>query len=216
MNNVTPSIKPITEGQIGKLNQKITARLLKHKDELPSYLFQKALSDDKIIDEIFKAIHKRAGGMVKTIRMHGCEIEVILFQPAYKMYDHEVEEEYVLRELESLEHSLFVKFNREMEKEDPEFFKKFPNATCWENDDKESFSFAGFQNDNAYNGKVFSYGIPGKHGISSCEVEIRPGESTNVPCRISWREGYYDHTNTNERWMKNIWFAGVRKKASKK
>jgi hypothetical protein len=209
--NVTPSTKPVTAGQIGKLNAKIAARLLKHNEEFPSNLFQKALADDKIIDEIFNAIHKRAGVMVKTITIQGCDIEVIFFKPAYKMYDHELEKEYDLRELEPLDYSLFIKLNKEMEKDDPQFFSKFPNATHWKNDDNKSWSFAGFERDNNCNGKAFSYGYR-EHGLSTSTGRVDPFSHIHPPCRNNVR-GWFD-TVVNNRWEKTVWFVGVRKTTS--
>lgn len=55
---VTPS-GPVTEGQIGKLNQNIAAKLLKNKKELPSDIFQQVLGDDTLLDEIYASIRKR-------------------------------------------------------------------------------------------------------------------------------------------------------------
>lgn len=52
-------LEPVTEGQIGKLNQNTTARLLKHKDEIPSDVFQQILGDKTLIDEIHSAVRRR-------------------------------------------------------------------------------------------------------------------------------------------------------------
>ncbi len=52
-------IEPVTDGQIGKLNQNISARLFKNKKELPSKIFQEVLGDDTLIDEIYASIRKR-------------------------------------------------------------------------------------------------------------------------------------------------------------
>lgn len=202
---MTPSIKPVTEGQIGKLNQKITARLLKNKDKLPSYLFQKALADYSILDEIFEAIHKRAGVMVKTILVHDCEIEIIFFKPELAMRDSELEEQYALRELEPVDQYLLNKFNQN----NPSFCENYPNATHWKN---EGFlwSFAGFEYNNNSNGKVFSFDYKTRH-LSSSMIKIDKIE-THAPCRNSIREGYYDNTQVNDKWRKGTWFAGLRKK----
>jgi hypothetical protein len=67
MENVTPSIEPVTEGQIGKFNQNVTARLLKHKAEIPSNLFQQILGDTTLIDEVHAAIRKRIDAMSNMI-----------------------------------------------------------------------------------------------------------------------------------------------------
>lgn len=56
--SITPS-GPVTEGQIGKLNQNIAAKLLKNKKELPSDIFQQVLGDDTLLDEIYASIRKR-------------------------------------------------------------------------------------------------------------------------------------------------------------
>ena len=56
--SITPS-GPVTEGQIGKLNQNITAKLLKNKKELPSDIFNEVLGDKTLIDEIYASIRKR-------------------------------------------------------------------------------------------------------------------------------------------------------------
>jgi hypothetical protein len=58
MGTMTP-LEPVTEGQIRKLNQNISARLLKNKEELPSDIFQQVLGDDTLIDEIYASIRKR-------------------------------------------------------------------------------------------------------------------------------------------------------------
>lgn len=55
--SITPS-GPVTEGQIGKLNQNIAAKLLKNKKELPSDIFQQILGEDALIDEIYTSIRK--------------------------------------------------------------------------------------------------------------------------------------------------------------
>ena len=56
--DMTPS-KPVAEAQIGKLNQNVTARLLKHKAEIPSDIFQEILGDETLIDDIHSLIRKR-------------------------------------------------------------------------------------------------------------------------------------------------------------
>jgi len=56
---MTLSKKPITDGQIGKLNQNVTAHLLKHKNEIPSDIFQQVLGDDTLIDDFYSSIMKR-------------------------------------------------------------------------------------------------------------------------------------------------------------
>lgn len=56
--SITPS-GPVTEGQIGKLNQNITAKLLKNKKELPSDIFNEVLGDKTLLDEIYASIRKR-------------------------------------------------------------------------------------------------------------------------------------------------------------
>ena len=56
--SITPS-GPVTEGQIGKLNQNITAKLLKNKKELPSDIFNEVLGDKTLVDEIYASIRKR-------------------------------------------------------------------------------------------------------------------------------------------------------------
>ena len=58
METITP-FKPVTEEQIGKLNQNLTAKLLKNKGELPSDLFQKVLGDETLMDEFYASIRKR-------------------------------------------------------------------------------------------------------------------------------------------------------------
>jgi hypothetical protein len=63
-------IVPVTEGQIGKLNQNLTARLLKHKGELPSDLFQKVLGDDTLLDEFYASIRKRVEAISDMIVRH--------------------------------------------------------------------------------------------------------------------------------------------------
>ena len=56
--SITPP-SPVTEGQIGKLNQNITAKLLKNKKELPSDIFHQVLGDETLLDEIYASIRKR-------------------------------------------------------------------------------------------------------------------------------------------------------------
>lgn len=58
MKTMTP-FEPTTDGQIGKLNEKLTARIKKHSKEFPSDVFQQLLSDDSLIDEMFTSIRKR-------------------------------------------------------------------------------------------------------------------------------------------------------------
>ncbi len=66
MDNMTP-FKPVTEEQIGKLNQNVTAKLLKHKNELPSDVFQKVLGDQTLLDEIYVSIRKRVEAISNLI-----------------------------------------------------------------------------------------------------------------------------------------------------
>ena len=66
MANMTP-LEPITEGQIGKLNQNLSAKLNKHKGEIPSNLFQQLLGSDSLIDEIFACIRKRVDAISDLI-----------------------------------------------------------------------------------------------------------------------------------------------------
>ncbi len=67
MDTMTPSTEPVTEGQIGKLNQNLTARLLKHKNELPSNLFQQVLGDETLLDEMYASILKRVDAISNLI-----------------------------------------------------------------------------------------------------------------------------------------------------
>lgn len=66
MKTMTPS-KPVTEGQIGKLNEKLTARLLKHKAEIPSDIFQEILGDETLMDEFHAAVRKRVERMSNRV-----------------------------------------------------------------------------------------------------------------------------------------------------
>lgn len=74
MEDMTLSKEPITDGQIGKLNQNVTARLLKHKAELPSDIFQQVLGDDTLLDEIYTSIRKRveaiSGLIVRIVKVN--------------------------------------------------------------------------------------------------------------------------------------------------
>lgn len=59
METMTP-FNPATDGQLGKLSEKLTARLKKNKSELPSDVFQEIiLTDDTLIDEMYDSIRKR-------------------------------------------------------------------------------------------------------------------------------------------------------------
>jgi hypothetical protein len=74
MEIMTPSTEPITEGQIGKLNQNITARLLKRKKELPSNIFQQVLGDETLLDEFVASILKRIDAIsnmiIRTVKVN--------------------------------------------------------------------------------------------------------------------------------------------------
>ena len=65
--NMTPSTEPLSEGQITKLNQNMTAKLLKHKNELPSNLFQQILGDETLLDEMYASIRKRVDAISNLI-----------------------------------------------------------------------------------------------------------------------------------------------------
>ena len=74
MENMTLSKEPISEGQIVKLNQNITARLLKHRNEIPSDVFQKVLGDSTLVDEIYASIRTRVNAIsdlvVRTVKVN--------------------------------------------------------------------------------------------------------------------------------------------------
>lgn len=67
MANMTTLQKPVTEGQIGRLNEKVRARILKHATEIPSDVFQELLGDDSLINDIFTAVRKRIDAHVDMI-----------------------------------------------------------------------------------------------------------------------------------------------------
>ncbi len=73
MTDVVTPLGPVTEGQIGKLNQNITARLNKKKSELPSDVFQQVLGDETLIDDIYAAIRKRVDAIsaciIRTVKV---------------------------------------------------------------------------------------------------------------------------------------------------
>jgi len=72
---VIPS-EPITEGQIGKVNEVLNARLRKHKNELPSNLVQQVLGDasSNLADELLAVIRKRVEAIsdmiVRTVKVN--------------------------------------------------------------------------------------------------------------------------------------------------
>lgn len=55
METISPSV-PITEGQIGKASELLTAKLRKHKAELPSNLMQQVLQNPEVADKLFAVI----------------------------------------------------------------------------------------------------------------------------------------------------------------
>ncbi len=62
--------KPVNEGQIVKLNQNITAKLLKHKDEIPSDVFQQVLGDKTLLDDICSDVMRRVRTITKVVTFH--------------------------------------------------------------------------------------------------------------------------------------------------
>lgn len=64
---MTPSTEPLSEGQIAKLNQNLTARLLKHKNELPGNIFQQVLGDETLLDDFYASIQKRIDAISNLI-----------------------------------------------------------------------------------------------------------------------------------------------------
>lgn len=65
--------EPITEGQIGKINELLAAKLRKHKNELPSEIVQKAMGMPELAEELFQAIQKRVEALsdmiVRTVKV---------------------------------------------------------------------------------------------------------------------------------------------------
>ncbi len=62
--------KPVNEGQIGKLNQNVTAKLLKHKDEIPSDVFQQMLGDKTLLNDIYSDVMRRVRVITNVITFH--------------------------------------------------------------------------------------------------------------------------------------------------
>ncbi|MGI9118120.1 MAG: hypothetical protein ACR2IQ_01050 [Minisyncoccia bacterium] len=71
---VTPSNESVSEDQITKFNQNVTARLIKNKAEIPKNIFQLILGDSTLIDEVFTSIRKRvdaiADMIIRTVKVN--------------------------------------------------------------------------------------------------------------------------------------------------
>ena len=94
MKNMTP-FKPVTGEQIGRLADKLTARLKKHSNQLPSNHFQEILSDDTLIDEMLASVRKRIEartGMIRTVKVNRTRsnLEALKATGMYLNIDHSV------------------------------------------------------------------------------------------------------------------------------
>ena len=75
MEKIVSPFKPITDGQIGKFNEKIAARLRKNNTEISSDVFQEIVTtDDTLIDEVFAAVRKRVEArsnfIIRTVKVN--------------------------------------------------------------------------------------------------------------------------------------------------
>lgn len=74
MTEVVTPFTPITEGQIGKINELLGAKLRKHKNELSTKTMQLILENPEFSDELFQVIRRRAEAfndvIVRTVKVN--------------------------------------------------------------------------------------------------------------------------------------------------
>lgn len=74
MKDMTTFNTPITEGQIGKINELLAAKLRKHTNALPKGAMQQLLEDEKLADALFEVMQKRinaVNGMIaRTVKVN--------------------------------------------------------------------------------------------------------------------------------------------------
>lgn len=63
----TPSTKPVSKGQIGKLADNLSERISKNAEEIPSEVFQQILGDESLIEEMYQSVFRRVQAITKVV-----------------------------------------------------------------------------------------------------------------------------------------------------
>ena len=200
---VIPS-DPITEGQIGKLNEKFNAQVRKHKSELSSELVQKILEDpdDTLISEMFALLRKRVDAISNLIMR---TVTVNRKRSAKEALDATGRKQYT----------------------DTGVVKKMPNGTG-EETEVFFFNLVRYVNDSDLDKEYELRGLKPADPYSLSAVnEADPAFADTHPNSTHWKdendkwcfatffrhgdERYLDVYRDDSDWDGGWWFAGVRK-----
>jgi hypothetical protein len=69
-NDAAATATPLTEGQIAKMNQNLTAKFLKHKNEISSDVFQQILGDKTFFNDVWKSAIDRARAITNVLTIN--------------------------------------------------------------------------------------------------------------------------------------------------
>ncbi len=69
-NDAAATATPLTEGQIAKMNQNLTAKFLKHKNEISSDVFQQILGDKTFFNDVWKSAIDRARAIINVFAIN--------------------------------------------------------------------------------------------------------------------------------------------------